>query len=110
MTPSVVIAVGAGLSAVVASPRMAVASAVAFIVSELVDAVIYARLRDRGRLRAIAASNLGGLIVDSAVFVPLAFGSTAAITGQIVGKTLATILTLAALRMAECIRRRVMRS
>jgi uncharacterized PurR-regulated membrane protein YhhQ (DUF165 family) len=45
-------------------------------VSEFVDTVIYARLRDRGRLRAIAAANLGGLVVDSAVFVPLAFGNS----------------------------------
>ncbi|GGS53863.1 VUT family protein [Actinokineospora fastidiosa] len=92
---------GAGLSAVVAGPQIAVASVLAFTASEVVDARIYARLRHRGRTAAVAASNAAGLVVDSVLFVPLAFGDLAAVPGQLVGKTLATALTLAALHTAR---------
>lgn len=44
-------AAGAGLSAVLASPQIAVASVVAFTASEILDALIYTRLRHRSRLR-----------------------------------------------------------
>lgn len=93
------IVAGAGLSAVFASPRIAVASVVAFAASEIVDALIYARLRHRSRLRAIAVSNAGGLVVDSVLFVPLAFGSFIAVPGQLVGKGAATLLSLAVLQV-----------
>lgn len=100
------IAAGAGLSAVFASPQIAVASVAAFTASEIVDALIYTRLRHRSRLGAVAVSNAGGLVVDSALFVPLAFGNVTAVPGQIVGKTVATLLTLAALYIASVIARR----
>lgn len=89
--------VGAGACAVLASPQIAVASAVAFTASEVLDAVVYARLRRRTWLGAVGVSNAVGLVVDSALFVPLAFGSMDAVPGQIVGKTATTILTLLAL-------------
>jgi queuosine precursor transporter len=101
------IAAGAALSAVFASPQIAAASVAVFIASEIVDALIYTRLRRRSWLGAVAASNAGGLVVDSVLFVPLAFGSFTAVPGQIVGKTVATLLTLAALRIANVIARRV---
>lgn len=101
------IAAGAGLSAVLASPQIAVASVVAFTASEIVDALIYTRLRRRSRLGAVAASNMGGLVVDSALFVPLAFGSFTAVPGQLVGKAVATLLTLAALQFATVAAQRV---
>ncbi|MBB5808899.1 hypothetical protein F4560_008667 [Saccharothrix ecbatanensis] len=86
---AVAIAAGVGLSAVLASPQIAVASVVAFTASEIVDALIYTRLRHRSRLGAVAVSNTGGLMVDSALFVPLAFGSVTAVPGQLVGKAVA---------------------
>jgi queuosine precursor transporter len=101
------IAAGAGLSAVLGSPQIAVASVVAFTASEIVDALIYTRLRHRSRLGAVAASNMGGLVVDSVLFVPLAFGSFTAVPGQLVGKAVATLLTLAALQFATVAARRV---
>ncbi|WP_231500200.1 VUT family protein [Saccharothrix sp. NRRL B-16314] len=92
------IVVGAGLSAALASPQLAVAGVVAFTASEVLDALVYVRLRRHSRLGAVAASNAVGLVVDSVLFVPLAFGSSAAVPGQILGKTVATVLTLAVLR------------
>lgn len=94
-------AVGVALSAVFASPGVAVASVAAFTVSEFVDTLVYAWLRHRHRLVAVAVSNVAGLVTDSLLFVPLAFGSFAAVPGQVAGKTAATVLALAALYLAH---------
>lgn len=99
------IMVGTGLSWLLASPQIAVASVLAFAISELLDTVVYARLRTRSRVRAMAGSNVAGLVADSLVFVPLAFGSFAAMPGQILGKTIATGLTVAALVSVRACRR-----
>lgn len=96
----VAIVTGAALSALV-SPRFALASAIAFLLSELADFAVYAPLRERHWLRAVAASNVLGLVLDSVVFLWLAFGSFAFLPGQIVGKawmTVAAIVVLALIR------------
>lgn len=90
------ILVGAVLSGYLSGP-LAVASGVAFLVSEMADFAVYAPLRKRGWLRAVAASNVVGLVVDSALFLWLAFGSLDFITGQIVGKGYMTLLAVAVL-------------
>lgn len=103
------IVVGAWLSWSLASPQIAVASVVAFAVSEGVDSVVYGRIRVRSRLGAVVGSNVVGLVTDSVLFVPLAFGSFAAVPGQILGKTVATMLTVAALLVGKAARRAVSR-
>ncbi len=102
------IAAGTALSAVVATPRVALASATAFLLSELADSWLYRRWRPHGRVPAIAGSNLGGLVTDSVVFVPCAFGSLALLPGQIAGKALSTLAALAV--VAGTARRREVRS
>ncbi|MFB9691049.1 VUT family protein [Amycolatopsis plumensis] len=103
------IAVGAWLSWSLASPQIPVASVVAFAVSETFDSLVYGRIRDRSRLGAVVGSNVAGLVSDSVLFVPLAFGSFAAVPGQLLGKTAATTLTVAALLLAKVARRAVSR-
>lgn len=92
----VAIVVGAGLSAIV-SPQFALASGVAFLVSEFSDFAVYTPLRERGWLKAVALSNAVGLVVDSVLFLWLAFGSLELLPGQVVGKTWMTILAIALL-------------
>jgi queuosine precursor transporter len=97
------IAAGALLSAAVSTGRLALASATAFLVSEILDFGIYTPLRKRGWLRAVTLSNLVGLAADSALFLWLAFGSLQFLAGQIVGKawmTLLAILVLGGVRRA----------
>lgn len=101
------IVVGAGLSWWLATPQMAVASALAFAVSELVDSLVYARVRPRSWMGAMAGSNLIGLVTDSVLFVPLAFGSCTAVPGQLLGKTLATATAVAAAVSARSVWRQV---
>lgn len=94
------IAIGGALSYLV-SPSFAVASALAFTASELADYAVYAPLRKRSWLGAVALSNTVGLVVDSALFLWLAFGSLDYLTGQIVAKgymTVAAVLMLGGAR------------
>jgi len=88
------IVAGAGLSAFV-SPQFALASAAAFGLSELADFAVYQRLADRNWTVAVAASNVVGLTVDSALFLYLAFGSLAFMPGQVVGKMYMTVFAVA---------------
>jgi uncharacterized PurR-regulated membrane protein YhhQ (DUF165 family) len=93
---------GAALSWLV-SPAFAVASATAFLVSELADFAVYTPLERRSWLGAVLLSNTVGLALDSILFLTLAFGSLAFLPGQVVGKawmTLVAILLLAAGRRA----------
>lgn len=81
----VAIVAGSALSVIV-SPQFALASGMAFLLSELADLFVYTPLRQRRWLTAVAASNLVGTVVDSALFLWLAFGSLQFLLGQVVGK------------------------
>jgi uncharacterized PurR-regulated membrane protein YhhQ (DUF165 family) len=89
------ILVGAGLSYFVEDVQdIAVASAVAFSCSELLDLAIYTPLRERGWLLAVVLSNLCGLVLDSVLFLWIAFGSLEFLEGQVVGKAWMTLLAI----------------
>jgi uncharacterized PurR-regulated membrane protein YhhQ (DUF165 family) len=80
------IMVGAALSALLAPPSLVIASATAFLLSEFADFAVYTPLARRRLVAAVIASSLVGLVVDSIVFLWLAFGSLDFLPGQIVGK------------------------
>jgi uncharacterized PurR-regulated membrane protein YhhQ (DUF165 family) len=94
------IAVGAVVSYTV-SPTFAVASASAFLFAELADFVVYDRLREHQWHAAVICSNLIGAVIDSALFLWLAFGSLAFIEGQVLAKSSMTLLAVAALWLAR---------
>lgn len=81
---------------------LALASAIAFGLSESADLLIYAPLRERHWPRAVVASNIVGALVDSAVFLWLAFGSLNFFWGQVGGKTL---MVLPAILLVWLVRR-----
>jgi hypothetical protein len=74
------------LSWLVAPPALVLASVIAFALAELADLTVYAPLRKRSIGLAILASGVVGSIVDSAVFLWLAFGSLDFIAGHVLGK------------------------
>lgn len=78
--------IGAALSWFLAAPALVVASVLAFLLAELADLAVYAPLRKRQLGLAVLLSGLVGSVIDSAVFVWLAFGSLAYVEGQILGK------------------------
>jgi uncharacterized PurR-regulated membrane protein YhhQ (DUF165 family) len=90
------IVAGAAVSAVI-SPQFALASGVAFLISELADFAVYTPLRRRNWLAAVAISNTVGLVADSILFLGLAFGSLDFLPGQVVGKLWMTVLAVALL-------------
>jgi uncharacterized PurR-regulated membrane protein YhhQ (DUF165 family) len=97
------IAAGAAISAALAPPAIVIASTAAFLLSELTDFAIYTPLQRRRFVLAVFLSSLAGLVVDSAVFLHLAFGSLDFLPGQIVGKGWMVLL---AIPFARWLRRR----
>lgn len=97
------IVVGSVLSAALAPPALVLASAAAFLLSEFADLAVYTPLARRGLVSAVVASGAVGLVVDSVVFLWLAFGSLDFLAGQIVGKAL---MVLASIPFVLLLRRR----
>jgi uncharacterized PurR-regulated membrane protein YhhQ (DUF165 family) len=85
---------GSGLSALLAPAALVVASATAFLLSEFADLAVYTPLARRRLVAAVVASSLVGLIVDSIVFLWLAFGSLEFLPGQVVGKSWMLLLSI----------------
>jgi hypothetical protein len=91
---SLAILAGAALSALLAPPALVIASAVAFLLSEFADLAVYTPLARRGLVLAVVTSGVAGLVVDSIVFLWLAFGSLDFLPGQIVGKAWMVLLSI----------------
>jgi len=94
MASSLAILAGAALSALLAPPALVIASAVAFLLSEFADLGVYTPLARRGLVVAVVASGVAGLVVDSIVFLWLAFGSLDFLSGQVVGKAWMVLLSI----------------
>jgi uncharacterized PurR-regulated membrane protein YhhQ (DUF165 family) len=100
------IVVGAVLSTLLAPLRFALASGLTFLISEICDFAIYTPLRERSRLLALTLSNIGALVIDSIIFLSIAFGSLAFLAGQIVGKAEMTVLAVVLVRAVTAWQRR----
>lgn len=100
------IVAGAVLSLWFGPWQLAAASATAFLVSELADFAVYQPLRKRRWLVAVAASNVVGLVLDSVLFLWLAFGSLQFLLGQVVGKVWMTVAAVAVLGVGRWLVRR----
>ena len=86
--------VGAVLSSLYAPPALVLASAAALLLSEFADMAVYTPLARRRLVTAVVASSAVGLVVDSIVFLWLAFGSLEFLAGQIAGKALMVLLSI----------------
>ncbi len=93
------IAAGTALSVAIAPAFLVLASGAAFLLSELADFAVYTPLQRRGLVRAVVASSAAGLVVDSLVFLLLAFGSLQFLPGQVVGKAWAVLLSVPLIRL-----------
>jgi uncharacterized PurR-regulated membrane protein YhhQ (DUF165 family) len=84
--------------------KIAVASVVAFTISETVEALVFTPIRNRSLTLGVALSATIGNAVDSYVFLTLAFSSTAFFWGQFWGKNesiaLGVVLTFVRRRLA----------
>jgi queuosine precursor transporter len=91
---TVAVLAGSGLSALLAPTSLVVASAAAFLLSEFADLAVYTPLARRRLVAAVVASSCVGLVVDSIVFLWLAFGSLDFLAGQVVGKAWMVMLSI----------------
>jgi len=95
---TVLIAIACGLPlSFIVGKNVALASVVAFAFGELADFGIYDRLRKQSRNLAMVVSGIVGGVIDSMLFLWIAFGSITFWEGQVIGKTFMTILCVAAL-------------
>jgi uncharacterized PurR-regulated membrane protein YhhQ (DUF165 family) len=85
---------GAALSMMLAPVSLVTASTAAFLLSEFADLFVYTPLQRRRLVAAVVMSSLAGLVVDSIVFLYLAFGSLQFLAGQIIGKSWMVILSI----------------
>ena len=99
MVTCAAICIGTALSALV-SPEVAAASGLAFLVSESVDFVCYTFLA-RHKSLAILLSGLLGAMVDSAVFLGVAFGSMVTWGDQTIGKVATVVIVAIAFRASQ---------
>ncbi len=91
------IAAGALISAFLADPSVIAGSTAAFLFSELADFAVYTPLRKKSLTAAVVLSGLAGSVVDSAIFLSLAFGSLDYLFGQVLGKFWMSLLGAAIL-------------
>lgn len=99
------IAVGAAASYLVA-PSLAFASGAAFLLSEAADFAVYTPLIESGRTTlAIGLSNVVGTVIDTFLFLWLAFHSITFWQGQVIGKLWMTLLALAVITPFRSARR-----
>ena len=103
--------VGCVLSWWLATPTLAVASAVAFACSETADMAVYSPLRKRGWSRAVLAASVVGAVVDTLIFLHLAGFpvTTDSVTGQLVVKVGISWATVALVGLAKGGRHLVLR-
>jgi len=85
---------GTAISALLAPPALILASGIAFLLSEFADLAVYTPLARRRLVAAVVASSVVGLVVDSIVFLWLAFGSLEFLAGQVVGKGWMVLLSI----------------
>lgn len=101
------VVLGALISSALAAPAVAVASLVAFVLAELADLFVYGPTKARlGRAAGVALSGVVGSVVDSAVFLTIAFGSLAFFVPQVVGKVGATLAAAAVVAVVGFVRSR----
>jgi hypothetical protein len=104
----VAVVLGAVLSFAWSAPALAVASATAFAVAELADLLVYTPLRNRAEFgsrvwaTAVLASGVVGAVVDTVLFLRIAYGWSAlkpdVVAGQFMGKILVSLLFVVAVK------------
>lgn len=77
---------GAVISGFISEPSLVLASVCAFLFAELADFAVYTPMKKHYPASAVIVSGLAGSVVDSAIFLSMAFGSIEFLAGQVLGK------------------------
>lgn len=92
---------GTVISYVYVNPELAIAGSTAYFLSEITDTCVYTYLQKHNLILAIFVSACAGLVVDSIVFLHMAFHSYQFLTGQIIGKLLVVILCIPVIQLSR---------
>lgn len=93
------IALGSAATLLVAPGELVFASGTAFLLSELADFAVYTPLQRNHLMLAVVSSSVVGLVIDSLVFLSLAFGSLEFFPGQVIGKLWAVLIAVPLVRV-----------
>ena len=88
----IAIGLGSMISYLLADKNIATASVIAFAIGELVDLCVYTPLHKKRIVTAVVVSGIVGGVVDSLLFLQIAFGSTMFWQGQVIGKAYVSCL------------------
>lgn len=80
---------------------LALASGLAFAFGELADFAVYTPIRKKNIFLAVFLSGIVGGIIDSLIFLQIAFGSIDYWQGQVIGKTLMALAGGVAMKLAN---------
>lgn len=92
---------GTVVSLYVAPPSLVLASSVAFFLSELADLAVYQPLYRRRLIAAVVLSGLAGAVVDSVLFLWLAFGDLTFLAGNVLGKVWASLVAVPVIALSR---------
>jgi hypothetical protein len=95
---------GAVVSGLVSDMNLIVASTCAFMFSEMADFAVYAPMRKKFPAWAVIASGFVGSVVDSCIFLSLAFGSLEFVLGQVIGKIWVSLIVGALIGLTHRVR------
>ncbi|MCE3268488.1 MAG: beta-carotene 15,15-monooxygenase [Burkholderiales bacterium] len=90
----IAVVLGTVISYIYVNPELAIAGSLAYFLSEITDTIIYSSLQKYNLVLAIFISSCAGLVVDSVVFLHMAFHSYQFLLGQIIGKLLIVTLCI----------------
>ena len=95
------VVLGTLLSYKYVNPTLALAGCSAYFLSETADTVVYSILQKYNLIIAILFSAIIGLIIDSLVFLHLAFHSYQFISGQIIGKLWMVLISIPVIKYSR---------
>ncbi len=92
---------GTVISYMYVSPEIAIAGSMAYLISELSDTIVYTCLQRYNLILAIFISSSLGSILDSVIFLHLAFHNYEFILGQIIGKTWMVLIAIILIKLSR---------
>ncbi|MDD3267286.1 MAG: VUT family protein [Burkholderiales bacterium] len=90
----IAVIIGTILNYILVDGIIAIAGATAYLISETTDTIIYSLLQKYNLILAILISALFGLVIDTLVFLQMAFHSLDYADGQIIGKLWMVLLSI----------------
>lgn len=97
----IAVIIGTVISYLYVNPALALAGCGAYFLSEMTDTVVYSFLQKYNLILAVLVSASVGVIIDSVVFLHLAFHNFEFISGQIIGKFWMVLISIPLIKFSR---------